>query len=89
MALNSNIEKMFDQESFTDEITNTSEAKSAVAYLAHNEGKFRRELNQEGLAYEEVEEIVRQVWTNLLKSCQRVSYSDSTVIRKSKEFNFK
>jgi hypothetical protein len=74
---------MFDKDSFTDEITNSSEAKAAVAYLSSNEGKFRRELYEKGTDYDTLESIVRQAWQNLLESCKRVNYSDNTVLRKT------
>lgn len=77
---------MFDENSFTDEITTGAEAKAAVAYLAHNEIKFRKELASEGVSYAEMQNKVGQVWRNLLKSCKRVKYSDFTVQTKMAQY---
>lgn len=77
----------FDPESsFTDEITTKAEAKASVGYLAHNETNFRLALSESGKSYDEIENIVRRTWTNLLKSCQRVGYSDIHVEFKRKQY---
>lgn len=81
------MERMFDRDSFLDEITNKAEAKSCVQYLAHNESQFRRELASEGLSYDEINDEVKAVWKNLLDSCKRVGYSDYITEAKRKQFN--
>lgn len=80
------MERMFDKDSFQDEIVSPAEAQACVSYLARNETKFRKELSTEGLSYEAIEEEVRQVWLNLLKSCNRVGYRDATVEVKSAQY---
>lgn len=78
---------MFDKDSFTDEITDAAEAKASVAYLAHNETKFRSELNEEGLSHDEQEAAVKEVWANLVATCRRVKYTDSTIAFKIRQFS--
>lgn len=82
-------ERMFDKDSFTDEITNAADARQCVDYLASNEHNFRKQLRAEGLGYDEVEAAVAEVWGNLAKSCQRVGYADNWVIHKVKQFGIK
>jgi hypothetical protein len=57
--------------------------------LALNEHKFRQELQDEGLSYDEVENELKTVWTNLIKSCQKVGYSDSLIEGKAKRYGIK
>jgi len=80
---------MFDKDSFLDEVDSPQQARACVDYLALNEHQFRRELANEGLSYDEIEREVRQVWTNLIKSCQRVGYSDSLVRGKAEQYGIK
>lgn len=70
-------ERMFDGHSFHDEITKPSEAYACYEYFASNVSKFKRELQDEGLSYEEIEKEVGQCWLNLLKSCQRVGWTNN------------
>jgi hypothetical protein len=78
---------MFDHESFLDEITDTSEAEACVDYLSRNEHAFRKELAESGKSYDEIQDEVRQVWLNLLKSCSRVSFRSHTTDAKSKQYS--
>lgn len=80
------MERMFDNHSFTDEITNASEAKSCYKYFAHNVSKFRQELAEEGLSYDEIEKEVRQCWINLLNSCHRVGFMNGHLERIAKHY---
>jgi len=79
-------ERMFDQDSFLEEIQTPADARACVDYLAHNEHQFLEELRNEGLSYEERQEALRQVWTNLIKSAQRVGYFDHLLENKAKQF---
>lgn len=72
-------ERMFGPRSFTDEIKTVEEAKAAVEYFSHNEIKFRKELSEEYLEYDDIQHIVRNLWLNLLISCRRVGYQDYIV----------
>lgn len=81
------MDRMFDRESFLDEIKNKADARSCVRYLAHNELNFRKELASEGLSYDEIEDEVKAVWKNLLDSCKRVGYSDYITEAKRKQYN--
>ena len=79
-------DRMFDKDSFLDEVDSPAQARACVDYLALNEHKFRTELENEGLSYDEIENELKQVWTNLIHSCQRVGYSDSLVEGKAKKY---
>lgn len=83
------MEPMFDKDSFTDDITNAKEAESAVDYLSRNERNFRKELMAEGLMHEQEDAEVEKVWTNLLKSCKRVGFSDAATEAKSTQYGLK
>lgn len=80
------VERMFDEHSFHDEITKPSEASSCYNYFASNLPKFRRELQDEGLSYEEIEKEVGQCWLNLLKSCQRVGWTNDHLNQLAKRY---
>lgn len=80
------MDRMFDGSSFQDEITSASEARSCVDYLAQNEHQFRQDLANEGMGYDQREAELQKVWRNLVKSCQRVGYSDSVVKAKEKRY---
>jgi hypothetical protein len=82
-------ERMFDKDSFLDEVDSPGQAEQCVEYLALNEHKFRQELQDEGLSYDEVENELKTVWTNLIKSCQKVGYSDSLIEGKAKRYGIK
>lgn len=82
-------ERMFDEHSFLDEVDTKEQAHECVNYLALNEHKFRMELIDEGLDYDEVENAIKVVWTNLVQSCQRVGYSDSLVEGKARKYGVK
>jgi len=75
------MEKLFDKDSFIDEIKSSSEADSAYKYFAHNLTAYRQELTDEGLSYEDIEKEVRQCWQNLLDSSKRVGYTNSHLER--------
>lgn len=79
-------ERMFDGHSFTDEITDASEAQQAVEYLAKNETNFRSSLSAEGVDYEQIQSIVRHVWVNLLKSCHRVGFRNHVTDHKAAQY---
>jgi hypothetical protein len=79
-------ERMFDKDSFHDEVDSKEQARECVEYLALNEHTFRMELNSEGLDYDQVEAEVKQVWTNLINACKKVGYSDSLLEGKVKRF---
>lgn len=79
-------EHMFGKESFTDEITNAAEAKSAYHYFTHNLTTFQHELASEGKSYEEMQEILRQCWLNLIKSSQRVGFTNDHLERVAKNY---
>lgn len=81
------MDNMFDNHSFNDEITNASEAKSSYDYYTHNLTAFRHELIDHGYSYEEVENRIRQCWLNLLKSCQRVGYTNGHLERIAKAYS--
>ena len=74
-------EHMFDGDSFQEEITSASEAQAAYNYFTHNLTDFRHQLASEGETYEQVEETIRQCWMNLLKSSQRVGYTNDHLER--------
>lgn len=78
------IEHMFDKDSFTDEITSSSEAQAAYSYFAHNLTTFKAQLASEGLSYEQVGERVRQCWANLIQSSQRVGFLNGHLQRMAK-----
>lgn len=82
-------ERMFDKDSFHDEVDTTGQAEGCVEYLARNEHKFRQELHDEGLSYDEIEAELKTVWTNLLNACKKVGYSDSIVVGKAQRFGVK
>lgn len=82
-------EPMFDKDSFGEEITSAAEAQSCVTYLAHNERNLRKELMAEGLSHEQEDEEVKTIWTNLLKSCKRVGFSDHITEAKAEQFGIK
>lgn len=77
---------MFDEDSFTIEITTAEEAKACVDYFARNERNFRKELIARGLSHEEEDARVRDVCTNLVKSCRRVGYRSSWVDEKAERY---
>lgn len=79
-------ENMFDNDSFQDEITSTSEARASYDYFTSNLTAFRSQLANRGLTYDEIENEVRQCWLNLLKSCQRVGYTNSHLERIAKKY---
>lgn len=79
-------DRMFDKDSFHEEVDSPGQARACVEYLALNEHQFRTELSNEGLDYDQVEAEVKQVWSNLIQSCKRVGYSDSLVEGKAKRF---
>ena len=70
------MERMFDKDSFKDEITSASEAEAAYRYFANNLTAFRAELAQENLSYEDTQKEIGACWANLLKACKRVGYSN-------------
>lgn len=78
--------RMFGEDSFTDEIDTPGQAEECVEYLALNEHKFRQELQDEGLSYDEIDAALKRVWSNLADSCKRVGYSDSITVAKSKKY---
>ena len=80
------MERMFDKDSFLEEITKPSEAQSCYRYFAGNLPKFERELQDEGLGYEEVQSEIRQCWMNLLKSCQRVGWTNAHLNEMARKF---
>lgn len=82
------MEKLFDSDSFTTEITSASEAQSAYNYFTSNLTAFRHQLADEGLSYDEIANTVRQCWKNLLESSQRVGYSNKHLIRMAKLYRF-
>lgn len=76
-------DRMFDADSFsTHSLSNVSEVKAAVQYLAKNEVKFRQELASEGVDYDTIQDEVKSVWSSLLKSCAKYKYSDYIVSAK-------
>lgn len=83
------VERMFDEESFGEEITNSDEAEACVNYFSHNESKFRYELECEGMEYDGIQLFVKQIWINLLESCKRVGYSDYSVEFKKRQYRYK
>ena len=83
------MERMFDKDSFLDEITSEAEAKSAYDYFTSNLHNFRSELASEGLNHEEVEKEVRQCWENLIKSSQRVGFANGHIVRMAKLYKIK
>ena len=80
------MEKLFGGDSFQDEITNASEAQAAYGYFTHNLTGYRHQLADAGLSYEDIEKEVRQCWMNLLKSCQRVGYTNGHLERIAKMY---
>lgn len=83
------MEPIFDGDSFQEEITTPGEAASCVDYLTHNEWAFRKELRNSGADHEEEENKVGQVWTNLIKSCKRVGFTNDRVEQKAEQFGVK
>jgi hypothetical protein len=81
------MEQLFDKDSFTDEITNASEAQAAYSYFTHNLSNFRSQLSSEGRSYSDYEKEVRQCWENLLKSSQRVGFMNGHLERMAKKYN--
>jgi hypothetical protein len=80
-------EHMFDGNSFQEEITSKEEAKAAFDYFTHNLQKFQSELASEGQSYEEIENTLRQCWSNLIESCQRAGYSNPRLDAVEKSLN--
>lgn len=80
------MERMFDTDSFKDEVVDKATAKACVEYLAKNEIGFRKELYDEGLSYEDINEEVKKVWQNLLKACAKVGYSDYITKAKQQQY---
>lgn len=78
--------RMFDEDSFTDEIQTVDDAQECVSYLSSNERNFRRALIDEGISHEEEEESVAKVWRNLIGACERVGFSDIMVTGKKAQF---
>lgn len=83
------MERMFDKDSFTEEIQNAADAQACVDYLSRNERNFRKELMAEGLSHEQEEQAVKEVWTNLIKSCRRVGFRDEWVDEKARKYGVK
>lgn len=81
--------RMFDEHSFTDEITSNDDAKACVSYLAHNETRFRNELAEKGLDYDQIHAEVKKVWTNLLTACKKYGYNDYITDAKKVQFGIK
>jgi hypothetical protein len=77
-------DRMFGEDSFTDEIDSAGQAEQAVEYLAQNEHAFRMELQHEGLSYDDIQKQIGKLWANLAASCKRVGYSDVIVEGKTK-----
>jgi hypothetical protein len=82
------MDRMFDADSF-DNLQSAGEVKQAVDYLAHNEIKFREELASEEISYEDIQKEVRQVWSNLIKLCDKFKYTDHIVAHKKKLYSTK
>lgn len=82
------VNRLFATDSYED-IKNASESKSAVKYLSRNEVKFKDELANEGLSYDEIQDEVKNVWLELLKVCDKFKYSDYTVEVKKSYYNTK
>jgi L-rhamnose isomerase len=80
------MEMLFDNDSFTDEITSASEAQASYSYYSHNLTAFRHQLADAGLSHEDTEKQVRQCWLNLLKSCQRVGFMNGHLERTAKAY---
>lgn len=81
-----NEERMFDVDSFQEEITKPSEALSCYNYFASNLPKFRQELSEEGLSSAEAEGIVKQCWLNLAESSARVGWSNRHLVEIAKRY---
>lgn len=79
-------ERMFDENSFTTEITSKEEAEQAFEYYSKNIQNFLEELTSEGLTFEDAQKEVRQCWENLLKSSQRVGYANARMVRIAKHY---
>jgi len=75
------MERMFDEHSFQEEITKPSEAKACYDYFVSNLTAFRQSLAEEGLSYEEINEVVKTCWLNLAKSCARVGWTNPHINR--------
>lgn len=81
---------MFDPtSSFTDEITNKGDAEQAVKYLSRNEVGWKSQMASEGKDYDEIQDTAKKVWTNLIKSCRRVKYTDYHVSMKAGQYGLK
>lgn len=83
------MDRMFDEHSFQDEVVDAAHAKACVSYLAHNESNFKKELAEEGLDYDQIQEEVKKVWLNLLKACKRVGFEDHITRAKAAQYGFK
>lgn len=81
-------ELSFSPESFSD-ISTREEAGQAVDYFSKNEIAFRRELEEQGKSYNEIQETVKKTWVNLLRVCKRTGYSDDIVTVTARQYGFK
>ena len=81
----------FDPEtSFKDEITTREEAEQAVDYFSKNLHDFQSNLANTGMRYDDVQDVIKRTWMNLLKSCKRVGYIDDPVVTETaKLYKFK
>lgn len=79
-------ENLFDSDSFNDEITNASEAKSCYTYFTNNLTSFRHSLADKGLSYEDIQDELRTCWLNLLTACQKVGFTNSHLERMAKAY---
>lgn len=75
---------LFDEHSFNEEITNTSEAQSCYQYFINNLQTFQNQLSDAGYHGDERKEKLRQVWKNLINSCKRVGFSNPHLEQVSK-----
>jgi hypothetical protein len=75
---------LFDEHSFQEEIKSTSEAQSCYTYFVNNLQSYQNQLSDAGLHGDERKEKLRQVWKNLIKSCQRVNYTNEHLERVAK-----
>lgn len=78
---------MFGEESFTDEVQSAGQAEQCVEYLASNEHKYRSELIDEGLTYDEVQAKLKRLWSNLAAACAKVNHSDMILRSKQRQFD--
>lgn len=81
-----NSERMFDVDSFQEEITKPSEALACYNYFVNNLPKFRQELSEEGLTYNESERIIGKCWLNLASAGERVGWTNKHIINMVKKY---